>query len=140
MMDERMGVIRALRLGPFSYLWSLGGGTVEEEGLTLSKVLRAALVEGSCMRGRPVLMTVFTTLLGLLPLMFATGTGAHIMKRLVTPMVGGLFSAALMTLVMLPSAYMLIQGGRYREHLRAGGNGRLQVHPLPEEEQQVGMT
>ena len=51
----------------------------------LMVALRAVLVEGSCMRVRPLLMTLFTTLLGLLPLMFATGTGAQIMKRLATP-------------------------------------------------------
>ncbi|MCS3699237.1 efflux RND transporter permease subunit [Salinibacter ruber] len=113
----------------------------DREGrLSSVQVLRAALVEGSCMRVRPLLMTVFTTLLGLLPLMFATGTGAQIMKRLATPMVGGLFSAALLTLVVLPAAYMLIQRFRYREQLRAGGNGRPQVRPLPEEDAQAGVS
>jgi len=93
----------------------------DREGrLTSVSALRAALVEGSCMRVRPLLMTVFTTLLGLLPLMFTTGTGAQIMQRLATPMVGGLFSAALLTLVVLPASYMLIQRVRYREQLRAG--------------------
>ncbi|MCS3635712.1 Cu(I)/Ag(I) efflux system membrane protein CusA/SilA [Salinibacter ruber] len=97
----------------------------DREGrLTSVQALRAALVEGSCMRVRPLLMTVFTTLLGLLPLMFATGTGAQIMKRLATPMVGGLFSAALLTLVVLPASYMLIQRFRYRNQLQAAANGR----------------
>ena len=91
----------------------------EREGrLTSVSALRSALVEGSCMRVRPLLMTVFTTLLGLLPLMFTTGTGAQIMQRLATPMVGGLFSAALLTLVVLPASYMLIQRFRYRHQLR----------------------
>ena len=92
----------------------------EREGrLTSVSALRDALVEGSCMRVRPLLMTVFTTLLGLLPLMFTTGTGAQIMQRLATPMVGGLFSAALLTLVVLPASYMLIQRFRYRNQLRS---------------------
>jgi len=92
----------------------------EREGrLTSVSALRAALVEGSCMRVRPLLMTVFTTLLGLLPLMFTTGTGAQIMQRLATPMVGGLFSAALLTLVVLPASYMLIQRFRYRNQLQS---------------------
>nr|WP_272506045.1 efflux RND transporter permease subunit [Salinibacter ruber] len=98
------------------------------------------MVEGSCTRVRPLLMTVFTTLLGLLPLMFATGTGAQIMKRLATPMVGGLFSVALLALVVLPAVYMLIQRFRYREQLRAGENGRPQVRPLPEEDAQAGVS
>ena len=113
----------------------------DREGrLTSVPALRSALEEGSSMRVRPLLMTVFTTLLGLLPLMFATGTGAQIMKRLATPMVGGLFSAALLTLVVLPAAYMLIQRFRYREQLRAGGNGRPQADSLPEEGQQVDVS
>ena len=64
------------------------------------------------MRVRPLLMTVFTTFFGLLPLMFTTGTGAQVMQRLATPMVGGLFTAALLTLVVLPAAYMLIWRNR----------------------------
>ena len=46
------------------------------------------------------------------------------MKRLATPMVGGLFSAALLTLVVLPASYMLIQRFRYRNQLQAAANGR----------------
>jgi Cu(I)/Ag(I) efflux system membrane protein CusA/SilA len=61
------------------------------------------------MRVRPLLMTVFTTFFGLLPLMFSTGTGAQVMKRLATPMVGGLFSATLLTLVVLPAAYVFVR-------------------------------
>jgi hypothetical protein len=57
-------------------------------------------------------MTVFTTFFGLLPLMFSTGTGAQVMQRLATPMVGGLFSAALLTLVVLPAATFLLERRR----------------------------
>ena len=62
------------------------------------------------------------------------------MKRLATPMVGGLFSVALLTLVVLPAVYMLIQRFRYREQLRAGGNGRPQARPLPEEDTQADVS
>jgi Cu(I)/Ag(I) efflux system membrane protein CusA/SilA len=55
-------------------------------------------------------------------------------------MVGGLFSAALLTLVVLPASYMLIQRFRYREQLRVGGNGRPQAKPLPEEGEQADVT
>ena len=64
------------------------------------------------MRVRPLLMTVFTTFFGLLTLMFSTGTGAQVMQRLATPMVGGLFSAALLTLVVLPAATFLLERRR----------------------------
>jgi Cu(I)/Ag(I) efflux system membrane protein CusA/SilA len=96
-----------------------------EGRLTSPQALRAALEEGSVMRVRPLLMTVCTTLLGLLPLMFSGGTGSQVMKRLAAPMVGGLFSATLLTLVVLPASYMLIQRYRHREQLRTeGGDGQ----------------
>jgi len=85
-----------------------------ESRLTSADALRSALEEGSVMRVRPLLMTVFTTFFGLLPLMFSTGTGAQVMQRLATPMVGGLASATLLTLVVLPAAYMLIHQWRFR--------------------------
>jgi Cu(I)/Ag(I) efflux system membrane protein CusA/SilA len=81
--------------------------------LTSLDALRSALEEGAVMRVRPLLMTVFTTFFGLLPLMFATGTGAQVMQRLATPMVGGLFSATLLTLVVLPAAYVLVNRARF---------------------------
>jgi Cu(I)/Ag(I) efflux system membrane protein CusA/SilA len=90
-----------------------------ESRLTSTDALRNALEEGSVMRVRPLLMTVFTTFFGLLPLMFSTGTGAQVMQRLATPMVGGLASAALLTLVVLPAAYMLVNQHR----LRLDGSG-----------------
>lgn len=80
-----------------------------EGRLTSLGALRSALEEGAVMRVRPLLMTVFTTFFGLLPLMFATGTGAQVMQRLATPMVGGLFSATLLTLVVLPAAYVFVR-------------------------------
>ena len=89
-------------------------GRYREEGrLTSLDALRSALEEGAVMRVRPLLMTVFTTFFGLLPLMFSTGTGAQVMKRLATPMVGGLFSATLLTLVVLPAAYVFVNRARF---------------------------
>jgi Cu(I)/Ag(I) efflux system membrane protein CusA/SilA len=98
-----------------------------EGQMTSLDALRSALEEGSVMRVRPLLMTVFTTFFGLLPLMFAGGTGSQVMQRLATPMVGGLFSATLLTLVVLPAAYMLIQRVRLRDVIAGShtvsGNG-----------------
>lgn len=96
-------------------------GRYRSEGrLTSVEQLRSALEEGSVMRVRPLLMTVFTTFFGLLPLMFTTGTGAQVMQRLATPMVGGLFTAALLTLIVLPAAYMLIWQLRIESRQRSG--------------------
>jgi hypothetical protein len=62
----------------------------------------AAHMEGTVMRVRPKLMTVGTMLFGLIPLLWATGSGADVMKRLAAPMVGGLITSAFLTLELIP--------------------------------------
>jgi Cu(I)/Ag(I) efflux system membrane protein CusA/SilA len=69
--------------------------------------LEAAIITGSVDRVRPKLMTVGTTMIGLLPIMFGTETGTRVMKRIAAPMVGGLVSSTLLTLVVLPVIYLL---------------------------------
>lgn len=71
--------------------------------------LRVAVVEGSVERVRPKLMTVATTLIGLLPVMFGAGTGAETMKRIAAPMVGGLVTSTVLTLVIIPVIYMFMK-------------------------------
>ena len=70
----------------------------------LSDIMRAHL-EGTVQRVRPKLMTVATMLAGLLPLLWATGSGAEVMKRMAAPMVGGLITSALLTLEIIPVVY-----------------------------------
>ncbi|MBC8247479.1 MAG: efflux RND transporter permease subunit, partial [Deltaproteobacteria bacterium] len=67
--------------------------------------LGAAIIEGAVERVRPKLMTVCTTLIGLLPVMLGTGTGSQVMKRIAGPMVGGLISSTVLTLVIIPAVY-----------------------------------
>jgi Cu(I)/Ag(I) efflux system membrane protein CusA/SilA len=64
-----------------------------------------AHMEGTVMRVRPKLMTVGTMLVGLLPLLWATGSGADVMKRIAAPMVGGLLTSAFLTLEIIPVVY-----------------------------------
>jgi Cu(I)/Ag(I) efflux system membrane protein CusA/SilA len=64
-----------------------------------------AHMEGTVMRVRPKLMTVSTMLIGLVPLLWATGSGADVMKRIAAPMVGGLISSAFLTLEIIPVVY-----------------------------------
>lgn len=69
--------------------------------------LYEAVIEGAVERVRPKLMTVGTTILGLLPILWATGTGASVTKRIAAPMVGGMVSSTVLTLVVIPAAYAL---------------------------------
>jgi Cu(I)/Ag(I) efflux system membrane protein CusA/SilA len=69
--------------------------------------LKSAIMEGAADRVRPKLMTASTTMIALLPIMFGTGTGTRIMKRIAAPMVGGLVSSVLLTLIVLPAIYLL---------------------------------
>ncbi|WP_415888973.1 efflux RND transporter permease subunit [Neptuniibacter sp. SY11_33] len=76
------------------------------EGLTL-QALQEAITEGAGKRVRPILMTVATVIAGLLPIMYGDGTGAEIMQRIAAPMVGGMASALVLTLILLPAVYYL---------------------------------
>lgn len=69
--------------------------------------LRQAVLEGAVLRVRPVLMTTGATIVGLLPIMVGEGTGSEVMKRLAAPMVGGMVSALVLTLLVLPAVYFL---------------------------------
>jgi len=76
--------------------------------------------EGTVQRVRPKLMTVATMLIGLLPLLWATGSGADVMKRIAAPMVGGLISSAFLTLELIPVVYTY---WRYAQLKRAERRG-----------------
>ena len=65
--------------------------------------------EGATRRVRPVLMTVATDVLGLMPILWSTGTGADVMKRIATPLVGGVVTTGVVVLVLFPVAYYALQ-------------------------------
>jgi Cu(I)/Ag(I) efflux system membrane protein CusA/SilA len=73
------------------------------------QLVREAISEGAVLRVRPKAMTVAVILAGLLPIMAATGTGAEVMQRIAAPMVGGMITAPLLSLVVLPAAYYLMR-------------------------------
>ena len=81
--------------------------------------LKAIIIEGAVDRVRPKLMTVSTTLIGLLPVMFGSGTGTRVMKRIAAPMVGGMVSSTILTLVILPAVYLLWRRWQHRHDLPA---------------------
>ncbi|KAF7765223.1 Cu(I)/Ag(I) efflux system membrane protein CusA/SilA [Pseudoalteromonas undina] len=69
--------------------------------------LKQAILEGAGLRVRPVMMTVATIVIGLLPVLYGRGTGSEVMSRIAAPMVGGMFSAIILTLLVLPAVYLL---------------------------------
>ena len=66
-----------------------------------------AVVEGAVLRVRPIMMTVAATIGGLLPIMFGDGTGSEVMRRIAAPMVGGMVSATILTLIVIPALFVL---------------------------------
>ncbi len=79
--------------------------------------LLAAILEGASLRVRPMLMTVASTIGGLMPIMWSTGTGSQVMKRIAAPMVGGLVSAIILTLLVIPVIYAMWQSWEMRREL-----------------------
>jgi Cu(I)/Ag(I) efflux system membrane protein CusA/SilA len=77
--------------------------------------IRNAVVEGALLRLRPKMMTVSAIIGGLLPIMFIGGTGSEVMRRIAAPMVGGMVSATLLTLVVIPAVYLIWKQYRLRE-------------------------
>ncbi|MBL8970042.1 MAG: efflux RND transporter permease subunit, partial [Myxococcales bacterium] len=79
-----------------------------------------AHMEGTVLRVRPKLMTVATMLIGLTPLLWATGSGADVMKRIAAPMIGGLLSSAFLTLELIPVVYTYWRAAQLRKSQRTG--------------------
>lgn len=80
----------------------------ESDNKTASvSALKAAVLEGAGLRMRPVMMTSASIILGLLPVLYGTGTGSEIMSRIAAPMVGGMISALILTLLILLVVYFM---------------------------------
>ncbi|MBI3439086.1 MAG: efflux RND transporter permease subunit, partial [Proteobacteria bacterium] len=73
------------------------------------QVIAEAVREGALLRLRPKAMTVAVILAGLFPILWTGGAGAEVMRRIAAPMVGGMFSAPLLSLFVIPAAYYLIR-------------------------------
>jgi len=74
--------------------------------------LKEAITEGAVERVRPKIMTVATTILALLPIMLGHGIGSEVMQRIAAPMVGGLVTSAILTLIVVPSLYYIVHHRR----------------------------
>jgi copper/silver efflux system protein len=83
----------------------------EIEGRLLTRRdLYDAIMEGAVERVRPKMMTVVAIMAGLLPIMWSTGTGSEIMQRIAVPMIGGMISSTLLTLIVIPAIFGLVRG------------------------------
>ena len=82
-------------------------------GMTITPaVVDDAIREGAVMRVRPKAITVFTLLVGLAPVVFGTGTGSELMSRIAAPMLGGMVTAPLLSLFIVPAVYALMRRRR----------------------------
>ena len=81
----------------------------KEIGELTTKDFLQAVYEGAVLRVRPKMMTVITILAGLIPLMYISGVGSEVMQRIAAPMIGGIISSALLTLLVVPAIYSIFQ-------------------------------
>ena len=81
----------------------------QARGITDINALLAAIQEGAVQRVRPKAMTVAVILAGLIPIMWSHGTGSEVMQRIAAPMVGGMVTAPLLSLFVVPAVYLLIR-------------------------------
>jgi Cu(I)/Ag(I) efflux system membrane protein CusA/SilA len=88
----------------------LDQAVLKRGGVTSRKALIEAIEEGAVLRVRPKAMTVAVIVAGLLPILIGGGTGAEVMRRIAAPMIGGMISAPLLSLFVLPATYLLMRG------------------------------
>ena len=82
--------------------------------------LHVAILRGAADRLRPKIMTVRAIIAGLLPIMWVSGTGSEVMRRIAAPMIGGMISSTLLTLLIIPVGYM---GYLQRRHAQTDNSG-----------------
>ena len=93
--------------------------------------LREAIMQGAVLRVRPIIMTVTAIVGGLLPIFWGHGAGATVMRRIAAPMVGGMISATVLTLLVIPAIYSLWQEAVLRAEARASSRELVTLEPLP---------
>jgi len=92
------------------------------EGRAFTAVdLNAAIMEGAVERVRPKMMTVVAIMVGLLPILWSSGTGSEVMQRIAVPMIGGMISSTLLTLIVIPAIYGLLKGWNLPTETRTHG-------------------
>jgi Cu(I)/Ag(I) efflux system membrane protein CusA/SilA len=93
----------------------------QTEGRALTKPdLHQAIMQGAVERVRPKMMTVVAIMAGLIPILWSTGTGSEVMQRIAVPMIGGMVSSTILTLIVIPAIYALLKGWRLPEAEEGG--------------------
>jgi Cu(I)/Ag(I) efflux system membrane protein CusA/SilA len=113
-LDAETGVFMLLFLD-LSYEEARAQGRLRSLG-----ELHEAIVHGAVKRVRPKMMTVTAAFMGLMPIMWSTGTGADVMKRVAAPMVGGLFTSAFLTLEIIPVVYTYWRYSQLKKERKGG--------------------
>lgn len=91
--------------------WSEARARCAAEKRSLTKTnLNEAIMFGAVERVRPKMMTVVAIMAGLLPILWSTGTGSEVMQRIAVPMIGGMISSTILTLVVIPAVYGIVKG------------------------------
>ncbi|UXI66058.1 efflux RND transporter permease subunit [Tahibacter amnicola] len=102
------GVIMLIYL---DHAWSTQVEICQREGRIVgADDLRRAIIEGAVERVRPKMMTVVAIMAGLLPIMWGSGTGSEVMRRIAAPMIGGMVSSTVLTLAVIPALYAWVKG------------------------------
>ncbi len=102
------------------YLNQAYGEKLSQGQMNSLKDLYDAIIAGAADRVRPKMMTVLTIMAGLLPILWGTGTGSEVMKRIVAPMVGGMISSTILTLIVIPVIYYLWKSHSIRRQTQMG--------------------
>ena len=105
---------------------------IEKRGLTRAD-LQAAIMEGAVERVRPKMMTVVAIMAGLVPILWSTGTGSELMQRIAVPMIGGMISSTLLTLIVIPAIYGLVKGWHLPKAATTAGTAARKTEPFPAE-------
>src|SRR5262245_16053929 len=91
--------------------------------------LDRAIVAGAADRVRPKMMTVIAIMAGLFPILWSSGTGSELMRRIAVPMVGGMVSSTVLTLLVIPAPYALVKRWQLRQAPPASATARRHSHP-----------
>ncbi len=108
-LSAELGVVMLTYLDNSYNTWKL------EDRMKSQDDLNQAIIEGAALRVRPILMTVCSTIGGLLPIMWGHGTGSEVMQRIAAPMVGGLISSTVLALVCIPAIYAIWKSGKIKK-------------------------